>query len=85
MDKNSLVGKLLCKIRKEEAYFIYFTLESHEGLCSFSTLPAENGQSFRLLEICYSLSLEKQMKHLLSTLQKKLRIEVLQEETFINS
>jgi hypothetical protein len=79
IDPNDLVGKFRCKILKEEAYFIYFTLEAHEGLCSFSTIPHEKGQAFRMLEINYSLSLKAQVEHLIRQLKRNHYIEILED------
>lgn len=39
------------RVRKEDAAYVYFILESHEGITSYSTLPSGPGDGFRDLEI----------------------------------
>jgi len=39
------------RVRKEDSAFVYFILESHEGIVSYSTLPFQQGDSHRDLEL----------------------------------
>lgn len=39
------------RVKKEDSAFVYFILESHEGITSYSTLPFQQGDSFRDLEL----------------------------------
>ncbi len=39
------------RVRKEDAAFVYFILESYEGLTSYSTLPNKVGEPYRDLEL----------------------------------
>jgi hypothetical protein len=34
-------------MRKEDSAFVYFIFESHEGICSYSTLPFEKSDPHR--------------------------------------
>ncbi len=49
MSMNSVFKKI--RVRKEDAAFVYFILESHEGLASYSTLPHQPGDAHRDLEL----------------------------------
>jgi hypothetical protein len=35
------------RMRKEDSAFVYFILEAHEGICSYSTLPFEPTDAHR--------------------------------------
>jgi hypothetical protein len=39
------------RVKKEDSAFIYFILESYEGIASYSTLEFKTGDSFRDLEL----------------------------------
>ncbi len=39
------------RVRKEDSAFVYFILESHEGITSYSTLDHKTGELFRDLEL----------------------------------
>jgi hypothetical protein len=39
------------RVRKEDSAFVYFILESHEGLASYSTLAHQPGDAYRDLEL----------------------------------
>lgn len=39
------------RVKKEDSAFVYFILESHEGLASYSTLPHQPGDAYRDLEL----------------------------------
>jgi hypothetical protein len=35
------------RTRTEDSALVYFILESHEGICSYSTLPFKKGDAYR--------------------------------------
>ena len=39
------------RVKKEDSAFVYFILESYEGIVSYSTLDFELGQAWRDLEL----------------------------------
>ena len=39
------------RVKKEDSAFVYFTLEAHEGIASYSTLPFLPGDPHRDLEL----------------------------------
>lgn len=39
------------RVKKEDSAFVYFILESYEGICSYSTLDFQVGDSYRDLEL----------------------------------
>jgi hypothetical protein len=40
--KNRSIEKRI-RMRRADSAFVYFILEAHEGICSYSTLPFEKG------------------------------------------
>ena len=46
---NSIIRKI--RVKKEDSAYVYFILESYEGIASYSTLPFQQGDSFRDLEL----------------------------------
>ena len=43
--------KKVIRVRKEDSAFVYFILESHEGIVSYSTLAFQPGDAYRDLEL----------------------------------
>ena len=43
--------KRTIRVKKEDSAFIYFIFESYEGIASYSTLPFNQGDSHRDLEL----------------------------------
>jgi hypothetical protein len=39
------------RVKKEDAAFVYFILESYEGITSYSTLESNEGEGYRDLEL----------------------------------
>lgn len=54
------------RLRKEDTAFVYFILESHEGLVSYSTLPHEVGSPFRDLELRIPPDFVREVEEILS-------------------
>ncbi len=49
MFQSSIRRKI--RVRKEDSVFVYFILESYEGITSYSTLPFDKGDLHRDLEL----------------------------------
>jgi hypothetical protein len=43
--------KKIIRVKKEDSAFVYFILESYEGITSYSTLDFKTGDLFRDLEL----------------------------------
>lgn len=65
---------------KDEAYFIYFTFESNEGLCFYSTVDDSLKGAYRDIDVKCSIESRENLKALIARLQTELRLDVLQEE-----
>ena len=73
---SKIVSKVL-KTSKKDSAFLYFVLESNEGLCFYSTLDESLGQSYRLIKINYTPDFQEQIHNLISHCQKSIDIEIL--------
>lgn len=76
-----------CVLRmpKDDAYFVYFTFESNEGLCFFSTLDDSLKGQYRDMEVQCAIELSGQLKDLISRLQTEIRLDVLEEKIISDS
>lgn len=75
MANNQLVHTII-RVPKEESAFVYFTLESNEGLSFYSTLQDSLGEGFRDIAIKTHVSLEAELDHLIETLGLEIPIEI---------
>lgn|GEM_PF-1735537 len=79
---KDLVNKQECtrvvvRLSKEESAFLYFTMESNEGLCFYSTLEHENGQAYRDVEIYSPIDLYPELERLLNFLKTEIHFETI--------
>lgn len=68
------------RVSKEDSAFVYFQLESNEGLGFFSTLNSSMGEPFRDIEIFSPISLTKEVDHFLSYLGTKIAIQYREKD-----
>lgn len=73
------------RVPKDDAFFIYFTFESNEGLCFFSTVDESLKGSYRDIDARCSIEMKDSLKALIARLQTEIRLDVLLEETIIDS
>ena len=55
------------RVKKEDSAFIYFILESYEGITSYSTLAFQAGAAYRDLELRIPSDFLKEVEDLLSS------------------
>jgi hypothetical protein len=77
---NNQLFHLVIRVPKKESAFTYFTLESNEGLCFYSTLEDSMGQGHRDIELTAHISLKEELEALLNNLEKSIPIEYLVKE-----
>ncbi len=60
--------KKIIRVKKEDSAFVYFILESYEGITSYSTLPHSTGDPHRDLELNIPPDFESEVRELLQRL-----------------
>jgi hypothetical protein len=65
---------------KDDAFFVYFTLESNEGLCFYSTLDDSLKGQYRDMEVKCPIELSGHLKDLIARLQTEIRLDVIEEK-----
>ena len=63
----SQIVKRTIRVRKEDSAYIYFILESYEGITSYSTLDYEVGSPYRDLELTIPVDFLLEVEDLLKT------------------
>jgi hypothetical protein len=63
---NSL--KKVIRVKKEDSAYVYFILESYEGITSYSTLDFKTGDLYRDLELRIPPDFEEEVEILLKSL-----------------
>ncbi len=62
---------------RADSSFLYFILESHEGLCFYSTLPFKKGDLNRQVILNYTQGMAKEMENLLGHIKKYIQYEII--------
>lgn len=73
------------RVPKDEAYFVYFTFESNEGLCYYSTVDDSLKGQYRDLDVRCPIETKEVLLSLIERLQTELRLDILKEEIIIDS
>jgi hypothetical protein len=73
------------RVPKDDAYFVYFTFESNEGLCFFSTSDDSLKGAYRDIDVKCPIETRENLKALIARLQTEMRLDVLTEEEIIDS
>ena len=71
--------KMIIRVPKHEASFVYFTLEANEGLCFYSTLSSSLGEPYRDIEINLTESLREEFLTVFNFLSEKIEITIISE------
>jgi hypothetical protein len=84
MEKTFKETKLLChlqiRVPKDDAYFVYFTFESNEGLCFYSTLDESLRGPYRDMDIKCTIEMQSTLMNLIARLQTQMRLDILVNE-----
>ena len=70
----------LLRVPKDDAYFVYFTFESNEGLCFYSTVDASLKGQYRDIEVRCAVEWREILVSHLERLKKEMRLDVLESK-----
>jgi hypothetical protein len=71
-----------CVLRmpKDDAYFVYFTFESNEGMCFYSTVDESLKGQYRDIVVRCPIEWKDQLLDLVGRLQAEIRLDILEEK-----
>lgn len=79
-NKTKQLYYCLLRVPKDEAYFVYFTFESNEGLCYYSTTDESLKGQFRDIEVRAPIEAQANVQALISRLASEIRLDLLEEQ-----
>jgi hypothetical protein len=71
--------KIRIRTKKSDSAFIYQTLEAHEGLTAYRTVPHREGDPYRDVELMYSPDAEDDVKKLLEEIAQIMELHIIRE------
>jgi hypothetical protein len=75
----------ILRMPKDDAYFVYFTFESNEGMCFYSTVDESLKGQYRDIEVRCAIEWEADLKQLIKKLQTEIRLDILEEKVIFDS
>ena len=76
---------IIVRLPKEDSAFLYFLLESHEGLAFYSTLPHEIGQAYRDIDMKGPIGLIDPVSHLVEQFRMDCpKAEIIKKDVIID-
>lgn len=89
MHSNYMSTKELfyCVLRmpKDDAYFVYFTFESNEGMCFYSTVDESLKGQYRDIEVRCAIEWKADLLALIEKLQETVRVDILEQKVILDS
>ncbi len=70
---------------KDHSYFLYFILESNEGLCFYSTEDSQIGQETRIVDICCPSEWKDSLMKILDLLNQEIPLKKIYQELITDS
>ncbi len=70
----------ILRMPKDDAYFVYFTFESNEGICFYSTLDESLKGQYRDMEVRCPIEMKGPLLELISRLQTEIRLDIIEEK-----
>lgn len=76
-----------CVLRmpKDDAYFVYFTFESNEGMCFYSTVDESLKGQYRDIEVRCPIEWKSDLLNLIERLKQEIRLDILEEKIISDS
>lgn len=68
------------RVPKDDAYFVYFTFESNEGLCFYSTVDESLRGQYRDIDVKCPVELRETVVSLIERLASEIRLDVLESK-----
>lgn len=72
--KSSEIRKRQIRVRKQDSAFVYFILESFEGVTSYSTIQHKEGDPDREIELVFTLDFSNEVEEILNDLKEKISV-----------
>jgi hypothetical protein len=78
--KGQPLFNIVIRVSKEDSSFVYFTFESNEGLCFYSTLKSSLQKEYRDVSIFCTPDFIEDVERILTILSQKFPLEYLSKE-----
>ncbi len=75
----------ILRMPKDDAYFVYFTFESNEGMCFYSTVDESLKGQYRDIEVRCPIEWKPDLLALIEKLKQEIRLDILEEKTISDS
>jgi len=75
----------IIRVSKAASSFVYFTFESNEGICFYSTLPSSMNQDYRDVTIYMTPEFKEDVERILQILSHKFEVQYLSKELIKDS
>jgi hypothetical protein len=75
----------IIRVAKDDAFFVYFTFESNEGLCFYSTVDESLKSQYRDIEVRAPIEARENLQALIARLQSEFRLDIIEEKVILDS
>ena len=79
------LNQIILRVSKADSSFVYFILESNEGICFYSTLESSLKETYRDMSVRFTPEFKTDVERILNLLSKKFDIQILEESEIKDS
>lgn len=82
--KTQKLFHIILRVPKAHSSFLYFSLEANEGICFYSTLDHQTGDTHRDIDLYVPIEFKGQFENFLNHFKKEHEFEILKEEEILD-
>lgn len=83
--KTQTLINIQLRVSKADSSFVYFTFESNEGICFYSTLESSLQKDYRDMTVFFTPEFEADVERIISILSERFPIEILEKKEIKDS
>lgn len=83
--ESQTLNNIILRVSKADSSFVYFTFESNEGICFYSTLESSLRKEYRDMTVYYTPEFSADVERILDILSQKFPIEILERNEIKDS
>ena len=79
------LNNIILRVSKADSSFVYFTFESNEGICFYSTLESSLKKDYRDMTVFFTPEFKEDVERILGILSNRFPIEILEKNEIKDS
>ena len=83
--ETQTLNNIILRVSKADSSFVYFTFESNEGICFYSTLESSLKKDYRDMIVYFTPEFSEDVERILDILSQKFPVQILEKKEIKDS